>query len=279
MCLVLKPVARVFRATGAPLRNVRKRLSMAAGLSAMERLSTVDVDETSCSRDRLRFTEAARRYIAAGGEARHLAPLEEFFGVHYVDEIVQADIECAAKAICPNASCSTRNRQVYTPVSAVLKFSAARGWCAYRRIKRPRVIRCVSPLPAAEDVDRFINAAGPSLRRISVFLIGTGRTVRETLQLDWQQVNLAHRTAQVRNPRGQIVTVTLPPRVVEMLARFMCRNGKIFRRPDGSPYSERVSAGGQLKKAVEGAQRRSGVKISPRILRQIWRSRNDGDCC
>jgi hypothetical protein len=58
---------------------------------------------------------------------------------------------------------------VYTPVSAVLKFSAERGWCAYRRVKRLRVIKRLSPLPTAENVDRFINAAGPSLRRIEIF--------------------------------------------------------------------------------------------------------------
>ena len=226
---------------------------------------------------RLTFARAAVLYAAAGGEVQYLPPLVRLIGDWSVNQITQTKIDYAAAVLCGDLSPATANRQVYTPVSAVLKFCALRGWCEYRRIKRPSAAKRSSPLPSTEEVDRFVNAAGPSLRRILIFLISTGRTVRETLRLDWQQVNLTRGTAQLRNPRGQTTTVVLPPRVVEMMAHFMHRAGKVFRRPDGGPYSEILSAGGQLKKAVEGAQRRSGIKITPRMLRHIWRSRNGDD--
>jgi len=249
-------------------------------LKSIKSFEKTESDTRHSETKQVSFSSAVADYLRSGHHDRagYLARLCTYFSGVPVAEIDQARIEHAALAICGSASAlSTHNRQVYTPTSAILKFAAKRGWCKSFRIKRPTVIKRVSPLPTPHDVDRFIKAAGPGHRRIFIFLIGTGSTVREALRLDWQQINLAHGTVELRNVRGQIVTIILPARLVEMLARFGHHGGKVFRRPDGSPYSENVSAGGQIKKAVEGAQRRSGVKITLRMLRQVWRSRNNAE--
>src|SRR5689334_11288316 len=67
------------------------------------------------------FAGAALKYIDSGGDDRFILKLAEYFGETPLSRIDQATIDKAAAALYPRASPATRNRQVYTPVSAVLK--------------------------------------------------------------------------------------------------------------------------------------------------------------
>jgi hypothetical protein len=67
------------------------------------------------------FAQAVISYVKLGGERRFLEPLLKYFGEVPIDTIDQAAINAAAIALYPNGSSSTRNRQVYGPVSAILK--------------------------------------------------------------------------------------------------------------------------------------------------------------
>jgi hypothetical protein len=70
------------------------------------------------------FLEAAVSYMEGGGERRFLAPLIKYFGAQTLATIDQAAIDKTAKALCPDARPGTLNRQVYTPLSAVLNHAA-----------------------------------------------------------------------------------------------------------------------------------------------------------
>jgi integrase len=117
-----------------------------------------------------------------------------------------------------------------------------------------------------------MKAAGPSLKKIATFLLYTDTTVREALQLEWSQVDLARRRihlSSTRHRRGQLIVLDL--RVAEMLGRFLHRNGKVFHRPDGGEYAAKENAGGHLRSAFRGACERAGIpRITPRALRRIW---------
>jgi len=82
------------------------------------------------------FAGAALKYLEGGGEERFILKLAAHFGETPLSRIDQAAIDEAAIALYPRASPATRNRQVYTPVSAVFK-AAGRA----EAIKRPRVPR------------------------------------------------------------------------------------------------------------------------------------------
>ena len=234
----------------------------------------IEADKAPHSQGRLRFPEAARRYVAAGGDARYMVPLEEFFGDRYVDEIVQADIDHAAKAICPSVSCGTRNRQVYTPVSAVLKFSAARGWCKSFRIERPRVSKQIVELPQQCGLDAFARAAGPSLKQIIRFKLETDATEHELLTLEWSQVNVSRKQARLRRANGSTRIVSISGGLAEMLARSSKNQiGRVFRNDHGRPYKVRGNYGGRLKASFDGASKRSGVKITFLTLHRICGAR------
>ncbi|MEA2889563.1 MAG: hypothetical protein QOI05_356 [Bradyrhizobium sp.] len=228
----------------------------------------------SSAQHEVTFSEAASIYISAGGEPRYLEPLIKFFGHRPLQAINQYDIDFAALAILPNAAASTRNRQVHGPISAVLKFGAARELCKHFRISRPRVSKQVVQLPSQRDLDAFGRAAGPSLKQITRFKLETDATEHELLTLDWCQVNTSRKQALLRRADGSTRVVLLSGALVEMLARSSKNQvGRVFRTDSGQPYKVHGNYGGRIKTAFAGASKRSGVKITFLMLHRIWCAR------
>ncbi len=91
------------------------------------------------------FAHAVSSYLENGGNRRFLAPVLDFFGTSPLTRIDQDALDAGAKKLFPNASPSTRNRQFYTPASAVLHHAAQRGWCSKPIIARPK-----------QPIDRFV---------------------------------------------------------------------------------------------------------------------------
>lgn len=85
------------------------------------------------------LAEAALSYMAAGGERQHVDPLLVHFGEKtLIASIGQAEIEAAALKLYPGAAPATQNRNVYTPMSAILHHAARLKWCPKPVIARPR---------------------------------------------------------------------------------------------------------------------------------------------
>lgn len=70
------------------------------------------------------FAEAALSYMEAGGEREHLGPLLKHFAKTKLAAIGQAEIDAAAAKLKPGLSPATLNRQIYTPMAAVLHHAA-----------------------------------------------------------------------------------------------------------------------------------------------------------
>ena len=218
------------------------------------------------------FLEAAVDYIEGGGKRRYLKPLIHYFGTKPLAKIDQAAIDCAADTLKPDAKNSTRNRQIYTPISAVLKWAAKRGlceWCQVERPSQPRGrVRWVTP----GEADRLIHACSPHLRPLVIFLFYTGARVAEALYLDWRQVDLARRQVQfLATKNGEPRGVPLHPRVVQALEGLAHRDDEVFRRLDGRTYERKADGGGQIKTAFKGACRRARIfDFHPHDCRHTW---------
>ena len=72
---------------------------------------------------RLTFAGAAISYLQAGHGGQYLDKIIRRLGETAAADIDQATLDAAAVALYPRASPATRNRQVYTPVLAVLRHS------------------------------------------------------------------------------------------------------------------------------------------------------------
>ena len=238
------------------------------------------------------FAEAALSYMEAGGERTHLTPILKHFGPKKkLGAIGQAEIEAAAKALCPRGANSTLNRQIYTPIGAVLHHAARKKWCAKPVIARPKQPPGRIRWATQEEAERLIAAAAPHLKPLVIFLLSTGARLSEALYLDWRDVDLsrAHVTFPMTKngePRG----VPLHPRVVAALANLPWdRKGAVFRKPgrkvsaedraDGAkparrwePYASRGGeGGGQVKTAWAAMLKRAKLTdFTPHDCRHTW---------
>jgi len=106
--------------------------------------------------------------MKAGGERRFVKALLLHFGDRPLRAINQAAIDDAATVIYPNATAVTRNRQVHTPISAILKHAGAD-----HKLRRPmgaagqQRTRWLWP----EEAERFFQAAEEIDAEFHIFLV------------------------------------------------------------------------------------------------------------
>ena len=219
------------------------------------------------------FADAVSSYVMANGEVTHLSPLVHHFGSTKLARIGQEQIDAAARKLGDGKSPATINRQIYTPMAAVLNHAARMNWCSKPIIARPEQpegrVRWISEVEA----DALIDAAAPHLRALVVFLLSTGARLSEALYLDWRDVDLdARRVVFVKTKNGERRSVTLHERVVRELRATPHRSGAVFRRPDGCGYADRGGAGGgQVKTAWKTMCRRANITdFSPHDCRHTW---------
>lgn len=233
-------------------------------------------DSSSC-RENMSFREAYFIYRDVKG-ARAC-----FIGEHIlvrigdipVNDVDQMIIDALSFGLKPDSAPSTRDRQVYTPISAVLKFASVHGWCARLRLSRPKSPKHVISLPTKAERYRFVHACVPHLKRIVIFLLRTDATVAETLELDWADVDLVNKVAHVTGSDGRRRSIELDEKALGSLAQTPAalRRGRVFLTHRGKPYSRKESGGGHLKSGLALVAKRTGVKINVRILKRIRKER------
>jgi integrase len=224
------------------------------------------------------FAEAALSYLEHGGSSRFLEPVIRHFGTTALARIDQDALDNGARKLLPNAKDATRNRQFYTPASAVLHHAARRGWCPRPMIDRPEAGKERVRWLSIEEADRLIENSADHLKPLLVFLFYTGARVGEGLWLDWRDIDLSRaHVAFPKTKNGEPRGVPLHPRVVASLANLKHRAGEVFRRPDGKPYerpgkwADDHSAGARISTAFCGACRRAGITdFSPHDCRHTW---------
>jgi integrase len=218
------------------------------------------------------FVGAAVSYLEAGGERTYLKPIIARIGSLPLAKIDQAVIDATALVLYPDAAPSTRNRQVYTPIAAVLNHAAKRKLCAKIVIERPPPTQPRIRWLTFEEAERLIAACAPHLRPLVMFLLGTGARMSEALYLDWRDLDLDR--AHVSFPETKNETargVPLHPRLVAELRKLRHKQGRVFRTNKGLAYAEKDDGGGQIKTGFNGACRRASIAdFSPHDCRHTW---------
>jgi integrase len=218
------------------------------------------------------FLGAAVSYLEAGGEKLYLKPIIARIGAQPLAKIDQTLIEQTARALYPEASPSTLNRQAFTPIAAVLNHAAKRGLCARRIIERPPQPKGRVRWITFEEAERLLDACAEHLRPLVMFLLGTGARLSEALYLDWRELDLAEaHVTFLETKNGEARGVPLHARLVHALRALRHRHGSVFRTNTCRAYAEKESGGGQIKTAFKGACRRAGIAdFSPHDCRHTW---------
>ena len=183
----------------------------------------------------------------------------------------------AGKMLRPGATPATVMRGVIIPLRSVLLHAHRRGWCDRMYFEAPETPAGRTLFMSPAEAHRLLDAAAPHLRPLLLFLLGTGARLSEALYLDWRDVDLTGGRAifwPARTKSRRRRDPELSPRVVGALANLPHRDGMVFRRPDGEPYTEKDGEGGQIKRAWAGAIRRAGLDrgFTPHSCRHTWAS-------
>lgn len=231
------------------------------------------------SEGEMSFGDAALSYITAGGEERFVGNFDaetgEWTGLvarlkdHRLPEVTQLVVDEAAVELYPNATPATRNRQVHTVVSAILKHAGVKdelrrpkGWRGKKSITWLRPEQAFSLFAAADEQDREF---GILLR----FLCYTGLRLSEALNLTCNQVSLNESFAYVPDtkngdPRG----VHLPPVLIAALGN----HPRGLERGSARVFRHRKS--GRLYTMFSAAETGAGLTLPPRtgfhVLRHTW---------
>jgi integrase len=191
------------------------------------------------------------------------------FGAMLVAKIDQAVVDRVTRTRFKDAAPATLQRQLLTPLTAVLTWAAARKWCDLPRFQRPATPRGRSRWASYEEADRLLAAAAPHLYRLVLFLLLSGARLGEALGLRWDDIDLAAGWVVFRNTKrgkrggraGEDRGAPLHPQLVVMLANLARpRNGDgfVFLSSRGEPYAARLG-GGHIKTAWAAALRRAGI--------------------
>jgi integrase len=172
------------------------------------------------------FATAVVAYLKTGGDPRPTGPLIEHFikpdgKSTPLREINQTAIDTCALALFPDHTPATRNREVYTPISAILKGA---GPDFDFKIRRPKGSRgkVVTAWLWPEQAFRIFDAAKGIDAEFGVlldYLCYTGCRISEALRLTCNELRISeafafHRTTKNGDPRA----VFLPPVLVASLA-------------------------------------------------------------
>lgn len=211
------------------------------------------------------FASAALTYLDSGGEARFVLKLAEHFGETPLARIDQAAIDTAAAKLYPRASGATRNRQVYSPVSAILKRAGVTG-----ALQRPvgaqgnKRVHFLHP-PQAMALLAGARAVDEEFGLFLAFLLYTGCRLSDAIGLEVSHLDLASGTAFFPSTKnGDPRLAHLPPALVAAIAghpRGCDRPGKLFR----------FGKNGRLYKLLATAEKRAGVTIPAGISFHIFR--------
>jgi len=179
--------------------------------------------------------------------------------------IDQAAIDEAAAVLYPDASPATRNRHVYTPVSAILKHAkvefavkrpkGAQGRTATEWLWEDQAFKL---LDAAEAVD-------PELRTLLAVLLYTGLRLSEALSLKVDLIRVSEQFAFVEHTKNEEPrAVRLPPSLVVELAN----HPRGLDRPGDRLFKWRKN--GYLYKKFAEAKKACGVAAKFHTFRHTW---------
>lgn len=213
------------------------------------------------------FLSAAVAYGNAGGDRRPVAKLIAHFGEKLLREITQETIDEAAHALFPLRSAATRNREVYTPVSAILKQAGIEFKLRRPKGSRGRVL--VGWLWPEEAERLFVAADKQDIEfgLLCRFLCYTGLRLTEGLRrFTTDGLRLSEGFAFIpKTKNGNPRPVHLPPHIVAALAN----HPRGLERPGQTVF--RFHKGGALYAFLKAAAKDAKVTLPEREAFHLFR--------
>lgn len=185
------------------------------------------------------FDEAVTLYLDADGSPDHLEPIMDRIGHRLLSDVNQALVDNLARELKPKASASTRVRQIYTPILAVMNQAAVAGICDPIKLRKPKVAGGRTAYLTPQEVEDWLDALPDHLKRIVTFYVGTGCRATEGLSLVWRDVTLGERRAvfwEDQTKGGYSRGADLQPRVRKLLPERRKADAAVFVNSRDQPW-------------------------------------------
>lgn len=178
----------------------------------------------------LTFGTATGLYLDAGKSSRYLKAIFAKWEHRLVRDIKPGNVHDLARELYPKAGPATRNRQVISPVQAIINHAAKRGLCSPIRVERLFVPTPKRRVASMDWLGEFMGAAKPHLGALAQFMAMSGARISEATALQWKDVDLGIATAYLgKTKNGDPRYVTLPPSLVVTLGNLPGKHeGKVF---------------------------------------------------
>jgi integrase len=222
------------------------------------------------------FADAAEQYVIATNNMRFIMPVAEHFGYKPLSQIDARAVDEAATALYPNASPATRNRQVYTVVSAILRHAGVtiavkrpKGSAGARRVAYLEPKQAFALIKAATAHDARFGA-------LLTFLLYTGARLNEALSLTWADVDLLEARALIYQTKTEGArTAFLPDQVVAALGPLHAAEKARGAKPAKVGKNPRRVFGltkcGRIYTWLQAAADAAGVPIPDRVAFHLFR--------
>ena len=191
------------------------------------------------------FPECVAEYINDGKDGRFTAPLIRHFRKWKVKDITGPEIRKAAKILYPGASAATWNRQVITPMRAIINHVAEAKRLPKISVKRFKEEKKRRPAGSSDWLKAFCKAAKklgmPETAAIARFMFETATRVSEACRLTWDDVNLQLGIAFLTKTKTEPRKVFLTRAMVIDLANIRSRHETlVFAAANRSTVKKRI---------------------------------------
>lgn len=122
----------------------------------------------------------------------------------FVGDVVQADIDGAARTLYPNCTPETWNRNVYTPASSVLHYAANNKWCPWVRLKRPKQKKPETRAATDEAAVKLLRATAGKKHLLILWLFKHGSRISTALSVDCSRIYLGDHEYEVYVSKSRI---------------------------------------------------------------------------
>lgn len=170
------------------------------------------------------FPQAMTAYLAANGEKRYMVPLLDHFKDKPISEIGQVEADRAAMALQPDDKPSTRIRQVYGPLIAILNHAlkAEMEGATGRKIKMPKVDKVPPQWGGEVHFEKLLPECAPKLLAFVLVSTTTGLRASEMLRQRRRDYEMQPGWLNIdKTKNGEPAFVPLTPDAIEAVAAIL----------------------------------------------------------